>query len=137
MRELLNIIIIVIISAAAGAAVSLPISAIEGSSLLRGMLNGAAAGSVIGFAARFAFSVVYQKLRKRPPAAFLAMSATVGVGTLLACLITGIKLVPAGIAAVAVSVAVGLVLTAVIFNYSKKLNERLQRKQNTLSNPGA
>lgn len=137
MKELKNIILIALISAAAGTAVSIPVSFIDGSSLSQGMLRGAAAGAVIGFAARFAFTALYLKLRHTPLPAYAAMTGTVAAGTLLACLLTGITIMPAGLTAIGVSVAVGLLLTRLIFSYSKKLNDGLADKQNRLSNPGS
>ncbi len=131
MRELLNIIIIMSISAVAGAAVSIPVSIIEQNNPVAGIIDGAAAGAVIGFAARFAFTFIYIRFRKKPLPAYAAMTGTVTAGTVIGCLLIDVPIIPAGITAVTISILVSLILTSVIFNYSRKLNQRLKQKQET------
>ena len=133
MKELRSIIIIIIISAAAGGIVSIPVSIIEKNTHTLGILQGAAIGAIIGLAARFAFASVYLHLRKHPLPAYLAMAGTVGAGTLAGCLVTGVQMLPAGLAAVGISVAVGLILTRLISSYYEKLNQQLRQKKKSFS----
>ena len=136
MSLIIHIIVIVIISAIAGAAVSLPLSILSGDDPLRGVFSGMGAGAAIGFAARFAFSWIYIRFRKHPLPAFTAMAGTVGAGTAVGCLLLDVRMLPAGIILTAASVLVSIGLTALIFRYSMKLNSMLQQKQKEIEKPG-
>ena len=133
MKEFLSIVIIILISALAGGIVSLPMSFSTSGDPLTGFLAGTAAGAVIGLCARFAFTIVYIRLRNRRLPAFAAMAGTVAAGTALDCLITGVAFIPAGLVLIAASIVVALILTALIFSYSQKLNRKLLLKKEKLS----
>ena len=133
MKEFINSAIIIIISALAGAAVSILISIMGSSSIFPGIYQGAAAGALISIAARLAFSVIYFRFRKNPLPAYTAMAGTVGAGTFIGCLLMDVALIPTGLAAIVLSLLISLIMTSIIFNYSKKLNKKLKEKQGTFT----
>ncbi|HAK45840.1 MAG TPA: hypothetical protein DCO79_07975 [Spirochaeta sp.] len=133
MKGLFSIIIIAMISALTGGAVSLTVSILEGTDLLTSLFEGAAAGAIIGISARFAFTIVYIKFRTRRVPAFIAMAGTVGIGTAAGCLVTNIAIIPIGIIVTSASIIISLFLTVLIFQYSLKLNQNLLLKQKALS----
>ena len=134
LREIRQIIIIVFLSGVVGALVSLPVVLLEDAPVLWGMLKGFAAGSIIGFAARFAFSTVYMRFRNKPVPAYAAMAGIVGIGTFTGCLILQIESYMLTGFVILGSVTISIIMAGIIFRYSMQLNDKLEKKKQELNN---
>ncbi len=102
-------------------------------SFIPGISEGALAGLVIGFFSRIGFMLVYLPLRRSPLLAYIAVALIIAAGTLGFCLFWGLPFPLPGIPVIAVSEALGLGATAVLFRTYSKLNSQLEGKIRKLS----
>lgn len=102
-------------------------------SFFPGVLEGALAGLVIGFASRIGFMLVYLPLRRSPIIAFFVVGLIIAAGTLSFCLFWGLPFPLPGIPVIIVSEVLGLGATALLFRTYSKLNRQLEGKKQKLT----
>ncbi len=126
MNSLKHFLITVILSAAAGILVGLPIILYESAPLVENLLKSGVAGCSIGIAAYLIAGFIFRNIRSHTCWAFFSVIIIIASGTLLGGYLSGITKIQHFIAAVAGGEIVGIILTSLLYRYSMKLNDKLK-----------